>query len=115
MFIEALFTITKTWNQPKCPSCQVMPDSCNPMDCILPGSSVHGFLRQEHWSGLRFPSPGDLPSPGIEPMSPAWQADSTEPPGKLTMKHYSAIKKNEIMLFAATRMNLEIITLTEVS
>ena len=34
-----------------------------------------GFLRQEYWSGLPFPSPGDLPDPGIEPTSPAWQAD----------------------------------------
>ena len=40
--------------------------------------------RQEHWSGLPFPSPGDLPNPGIEPRSPALQANSlpTEPPGK---------------------------------
>ena len=76
VFIEALFTLTKTWNQPKCPSCWVMPNSCNAMDCILPGSSVHGFPKQEYWSGLPFPSLGDLPSPGIEPMSPAWQADS---------------------------------------
>ena len=35
-----------------------------------------GFSRQEYWSGLPFPSPGDLPDPGIEPMSPALQADS---------------------------------------
>ena len=35
-----------------------------------------GFLRQEYWSGLPFPSPGDLPNSGIEPESPAWQADS---------------------------------------
>ena len=35
-----------------------------------------GFSRQEYWSGLRFPSPGDLPDPGIEPKSPALQADS---------------------------------------
>ena len=35
-----------------------------------------GFSRQEHWRWLPFPSPGDLPSPGIEPMSPALQADS---------------------------------------
>ena len=35
-----------------------------------------GFSRQEYWSGLPFPSPGDHPSPGIKPMSPAWQADS---------------------------------------
>ena len=43
-----------------------------------------GFSRQEHWSGLPFPSPGDLPDPGIEPKSPALQADSlpSEPPGK---------------------------------
>ena len=34
------------------------------------------FHRQEHWSGLPFPSPGDLPNPGIEPMSPARQVDS---------------------------------------
>ena len=33
-----------------------------------------GFSRQEYWSGLPFPSPGDLPNPGIEPWSPAWQA-----------------------------------------
>ena len=35
-----------------------------------------GFSRQEHWSGLPFPSPGDLPDPGIKPESPAFQADS---------------------------------------
>ena len=40
--------------------------------------------RQEYWNGLPFPSPGDLPDPGIEPQSPALQADSllSEPPGK---------------------------------
>ena len=43
-----------------------------------------GFSRQEYWSGLPFPSPGDLPNPGIEPGSPALQADTltSEPPGK---------------------------------
>ena len=43
-----------------------------------------GFSRQEYWSGLPFPSPGDLPNPGIEPGSPALQTDalSSEPPGK---------------------------------
>ena len=35
-----------------------------------------GFSRQEYWSGLPFPSPGDLPDPGIEPRSPALQADA---------------------------------------
>ena len=44
-----------------------------------------GFSRQEYWSGLPFPSPGDLPDPGIEPGSPALEADAltSEPPGKV--------------------------------
>ena len=41
------------------------------MDCSSLVSSVHGFFRQEYWSGLPFPPPGDLPDPGIERMSPA--------------------------------------------
>ena len=45
------------------------------------------FLRQEYWSGLPFPSPGDLSDPGIEPMSPALAGRSftTEAPGKLLL------------------------------
>ena len=45
------------------------------------------FSRQEYWSGLPFPSPGDLPDPGIEPGSPTLQADTllSEPPGKPRM------------------------------
>ena len=42
---------------------------CYHMDHSLPDSSVHGFSRQEYWSGLSFPPPGDLPDPGIELMS----------------------------------------------
>ena len=43
-----------------------------------------GFSGQEYWSGLPFSSPGDFPDPGIEPGSPAFQADAltSEPPGK---------------------------------
>ena len=43
-----------------------------------------GFSGQEYWSGLPFSSPGDFPDPGIEPRSPALQADAltSEPPGK---------------------------------
>ena len=43
-----------------------------------------GFSRQEYWSGLPFPSPGDLSDAGIEPGSPAFQADAltSKPPGK---------------------------------
>ena len=44
---------------------------CDSMDCSLPASSVHGTFIQEYWSGLPFPSPGDLPNPGIELGSPA--------------------------------------------
>ena len=55
-----------------------------------PGTVAHqallskGFSRQEYWRGLLFPSPGDLPDPGIEPTFPALQVDSllSEPPGK---------------------------------
>ena len=45
-----------------------------------------GFSRKEYWSKLPLPSPGDLPDPGIEPQSPALQADAlpSQPPGKLT-------------------------------
>ena len=47
-----------------------MSDSCNSMDCTQPGSSAIGFSRQEYWSRLPFPSPGDLPDPGTETTSP---------------------------------------------
>ena len=51
----------------------------------MPGSSVHGILQARILEWVAFPSPGDLPNPGIEPRFPALQADSlpTEPPGKL--------------------------------
>jgi len=47
-----------------------------------------GFSRQEYWSRSPFPSPGDLPDPGIEPKSPTLQADAltSEPPGKPDIK-----------------------------
>ena len=46
------------------------------------------FSRQEYWSGLPFPSPGDLPHPGIKPRSPALQADAllSEPPSHPSFK-----------------------------
>ena len=54
------------------------------MDCAHKTPLSMGFPRLEYWSGLPFSSPGDLPKPGIEPMSPALRADSllSEPPGK---------------------------------
>ena len=66
----------------------VVCDSLWPHDCSPPGSSVHGILcRQEGWSGLSFPSPEDLPDPGIEPGSPALQADSL--PAELSGKPHT--------------------------
>ena len=62
-------------------SCLTLGD---PVDPRPPGSSVHGFSRQEYWRGLPCPPPGDLSNPGIEPRSPTIQANSlpSEPPGK---------------------------------
>ena len=56
-----------------------------------------GFSRQEYWSGLPFPSPGDLPNPGIEPGSPALQTDTlpSEPPGLLTTTTAAKIIKTD--------------------
>ena len=59
----------------------VVPNELQPTRHLCPG----GFSRQEYWNGLPCPPPpGDLPNPGIEPRSPALQADffTTEPPGK---------------------------------
>ena len=69
-------------------SCRTL---CDPMDCSLHQASPSvGFSSQEYWNGLPFPSPGNLHDPGIEPRSPASQADAlpSEPPGKLIMRLY---------------------------
>ena len=72
---------------------------CNPMDCSLLGSME--FPRQEYWSRLLFPSPGDLPDPGTESGSPALQSDSllNEPPGKPTFVFNSVlnVKRNTVI------------------
>ena len=88
-----------------------MSDSCDPMECTLPGSSVFGestgFSRQEYWPGLPFPSPGDLLDPGIESGSPALQVDSlpAELPGKpklmqcyVSYSSYKVGKKRHIII-----------------
>ena len=91
-----------------------------------------GFSRQEYWSGWPFPSPGDLPNPGIELESPALQADSSpsQPPGKpkgnrcdiykfrgfgesseaLPFKHTSIL--TSYLLFEFNHQNLKEITFT---
>ena len=57
-----------------------------PWTVAYQASPSMGFSRQDYWSGLPFPSPGDLPNPGIEPGSPALEAGTltSEPPGKWT-------------------------------
>ena len=62
-----------------------------------PGSSVHGFPRQGHWSGLPFPSPGDLPHPGIKPRPPARQADS------LPLRHQGSPEREFVLICVAAR------------
>ena len=52
------------------------PALCDPMDCSCQAPQSMGFSRQEYWSGLPFPSPGDLPDSGIKPGSPELQEDS---------------------------------------
>ena len=62
----------------------VLSDSMTPWTVARQAPPSMGFSRREYWSGLPFPSPGDLPNPGIKPGSPALQADSllSESPGK---------------------------------
>ena len=69
-------------------SCSVVSDSLpTPWTVAHQAPLSMGFLRQEYWSGLPFPSSGDLPNPGIEPISPALQADS------LPLSHHGSPKK----------------------
>ena len=76
--------------------CVLVPQSyltlCNPMAIALRAPLSMEFSRQEYWSELPFPSPGDLCDPGIEPRSPALQVGPLpfEPPGKpqSRMKYY---------------------------
>ena len=99
VFIVALFTVVKRGKQPvyqwkgvcmcvcvctRAKSLQSCPTLCDPWTVACQAPLSMGFSRQEHWSGLPFPSPGDLPDPGIEHGSPALQAGSlpSEPLGK---------------------------------
>ena len=72
-------------------SCQTLSD---PRDCSPPGSSVHGIFRARTLAWLPFPSPGDLPDPGIKPGSPPLQVDSL-PPAPPGRPHYVYIPFNQ--------------------
>ena len=73
--------------------------NCDPMDCRLPGSTVCGIsqVRIQEW--VAFPSPGDLPNPGIEPASPALQMAS------LQLRHQG---KPELQIAAAAAKSLQL-------
>ena len=78
---------------------QSRPTLCDPMDCTHQAPLSMGFPRQEYWSELLFPSPEDLPNPGIEPVSlvyPALQVDSlpTVPSGKSS--RIARLKKKKV-------------------
>ena len=70
----------------------MVSDSCNSTDCTFQAPLSMGFPRQECWSGLPFPSPGDLLDPGIESGPPELQVNSlpNEPPGNpvLSCAHF---------------------------
>ena len=72
------------------------PTLCDPMNWGCQALLSMEFSRQEHYSGLPFPSPGDLPDPGIKAGSPALQVDSLpfEPPWKSIRKYKPIRKKN---------------------
>ena len=81
---------------------------CYPTDCRLPGSSLHGILLEESWSGLPSPPPGNLLDPGFKhksPVSPALQVDSlpTEPPGKPQVLCLSFSLKYQLMFIFLTK------------
>ena len=91
VYLYFLFVcFTKDQNRIKgscvCSVAQLCPILYDPMDCVAHSAPLSmGLYRQEHWSGLPFPFPGDLPDPGIEPPPPPcptaqrflhWQVDS---------------------------------------
>ena len=86
------------------------------MDCSPPGPPSTGFPRQEDWSGLPFPSPGDLPDPGVERRSPTLQADSllSEPPERPYTEHrklfwtYSILSSLNLMAVNITHNRIRI-------
>ena len=65
------FTTSSTWERKKVKSLSRVRLFVTPWTVAYQAPQSMGFSRQEYWSGLPFPSPGDLPDPGIEPRSPA--------------------------------------------
>ena len=87
-------------------SLQSCPPLWDPMNSSPPGSSVHGILRQEHWSGLSCPPPGDLPDPGIKPLTLTYPAlvvgffIPVAPSGKSkAISYYCQLKNNKVFIY----------------
>ena len=77
-----------------CSVAESRPTLCDPVDCIAHQAPLSmGFSRQEHWSGLPFFSPGDLPVPGMEPVFPALAGGffTTESPWKTPMQGWGGV------------------------
>ena len=86
----------------KVKSCRTL---CDPTEVYQASPSV-GFSRQEYWSGLPFPAPGDLPNTGIIPGSPAWQADSS--PTKPPVRPYEI--KKDIYLLSSVQFSCSVLS-----
>ena len=78
-----------------CYDASVMCDSATPWTVAHQSPPSMGFSRQDYWSGLPFPSPGDPPDPGIEPRSPALQADALQ---KLFASQFSSVAQSCLTL-----------------
>ena len=78
----------------------VVSDSCDPTNCYPPDSAVHGISQARTLEWLPFPSPGDLPNPGTEPVSPALQAETlpTEQLGNAMCQYQSSTFINHAFL-----------------
>ena len=83
---------------------QSCPTVCDPWTVAHQASPSMGFSRQEYWSGLPFPSPGDLLDPGIEPRSPTLQADTLtwDPPGKPSNTRIQSLRDTELQIQVLT-------------
>ena len=82
---------------------QSCPTLCDPTDHSPPGSSIHGILRQEHWSRLPFPSPGHLPNLGIKSGAPTLQAGSLQSESQKRALYISFFENhhNKLMTFCS--------------
>ena len=87
------------------------------LQTIAPKVPQHmGFTRQEYWSGLPCPPPGDLPDPEIKPVSPTLKADSFPlSHQKDTVKYDSALKEKGSLSYVLIGMNLENFMLCEIN